>query len=48
MHKEHTFKQDARVTGLVGTAHAVSHFSHLLLASLFPWLKVAFDLSYAE
>lgn len=48
MHKEQTLKQDARLIGLVGAAHAVSHFSHLLLASLFPWLKVAFDLSYAE
>src|SRR5680860_404145 len=48
MYKNQTLKQDALVIGLVGTAHAVSHFSHLLLASLFPWLKVAFDLSYAE
>src|SRR3990172_3086569 len=43
-----TLHQDAQVIGLVGTAHGVSHFFQLLLASLFPWLKVAFDLSYAE
>ena len=43
-----TLRQDAQVIGLVATAHGVSHFSQLLLASLFPWLKLAFDLSYAE
>jgi MFS transporter, FSR family, fosmidomycin resistance protein len=41
-------RQDAQVISLVGSAHAVSHFYHLLLASLFPWLKDAFSLSYAE
>ncbi|RIK91340.1 MAG: MFS transporter [Burkholderiales bacterium] len=40
--------QDARVVGVVGVAHALSHFSQLLLAPLFPWLKDAFALSYAE
>ena len=30
-------RQDATVIGLVGLAHAVSHFSQLLLAPLFPW-----------
>lgn len=40
--------QDARVIGLVGVAHGVSHFFHLLLAPLFPWLKDAFALSFAE
>lgn len=48
MYTEKTLQQDAKVIGLVATAHGVSHFSQLLLASLFPWLKVAFDLSYAE
>jgi MFS transporter, FSR family, fosmidomycin resistance protein len=43
-----TIRQDAQVIGLVGSAHAVSHFYHLLLASLFPWLKDAFNLSYAQ
>ncbi|MGO4469839.1 MFS transporter, partial [Pseudoduganella sp. RAF53_2] len=41
-------KQDARVIGLVGLAHGTSHFYHLILAALFPWLKPAFNLSYAE
>jgi hypothetical protein len=36
------------VIGLVGTAHLISHFSQLLLAPLFPWLKEEFSVSYAE
>ncbi len=43
-----TFRQDAQVISLVGVAHGVSHFFHLILAPLFPWLKEAFSLSYAE
>jgi MFS family permease len=43
-----TLRQDARVIGLVGMAHGTSHFYHLILAALFPWLKPAFNLSYAE
>lgn len=43
-----SFRQDAQVIGLVGVAHGVSHFFHLILAPLFPWLKEAFGLSYAE
>jgi FSR family fosmidomycin resistance protein-like MFS transporter len=43
-----SFRQDAHVIGLVSTAHGVSHFFQLLLASLFPWLKEAFNVSYAE
>ena len=41
-------KQDAGVIGLVGMAHLISHFSQLLLAPLFPWLKAEFNVSYAE
>ncbi|QBE65343.1 MFS transporter [Pseudoduganella lutea] len=48
MKNDDTFRQDARVIGLVGLAHGTSHFYHLILAALFPWLKPAFDLSYAE
>ncbi|MBR7799880.1 MFS transporter [Undibacterium fentianense] len=43
-----SFKQDAMVISLVGLAHAISHFFHMILAPLFPWLKDAFNLSYAE
>jgi len=42
------FRQDAGVIGLVGLAHMISHYSQLLLAPLFPWLKDAFDASYTE
>ncbi len=42
------FRADARVIGLVGIAHLVSHFSQLLLAPLFPWLKAEFNASYTE
>jgi FSR family fosmidomycin resistance protein-like MFS transporter len=42
------FRKDAQVIGLIGLAHGVSHFFHLILAPLFPWLKDAFSLSYAE
>lgn len=41
-------RQDAGVIGLVGIAHLISHFSQLLLAPLFPWLKDAFHASYIE
>jgi FSR family fosmidomycin resistance protein-like MFS transporter len=43
-----SLRQDAQVIGLVALAHSVSHFFHLILAPLFPWLKVEFGLSYAE
>lgn len=41
-------RQDAGIIGLVGVAHLISHFSQLLLAPLFPWLKDEFAVSYAE
>ena len=44
----HPAREDARLIGLVGVAHLISHFSQLLLAPLFPWLKDAFAVSYAE
>jgi len=43
-----SLRQDAGVIGLVGLAHMISHFSQLLLAPLFPWLKEEFSVSYAE
>jgi FSR family fosmidomycin resistance protein-like MFS transporter len=42
------FREDAQVIGLVGLAHMVSHFSQLLLAPLFPWLKDALDANYTQ
>lgn len=45
---EGVFRRDAQVIGLVGLAHGTSHFYHLALAPLFPWLKDAFALSYSE
>lgn len=42
------FRQDVSLIALVGLAHMVSHFSQLLLPPLFPWLKDAFDVSYAQ
>ncbi len=41
-------RHDATIIGLVGLAHAVSHFSQLVLAPLFPWLKAEFNVSYTE
>jgi len=41
-------RDDAMVIALVGLAHSISHFSQLLLAPLFPWLKEAFGVSYAQ
>ena len=38
-----TLRADAQLIGLVGLAHAISHFSQLVLAPLFPWLKDAFN-----
>ena len=43
-----SLRQDAGVIGLVGMAHLISHFSQLLLAPLFPWLKDEFAVSYAQ
>jgi MFS family permease len=39
---------DAEVIGLVGLAHGTSHFFHLMLPPLFPWLMADFSLSYTE
>jgi MFS family permease len=41
-------RQDVKLISLVGGAHLISHYSQLLLAPLFPWLKTAFGVSYAE
>jgi MFS family permease len=41
-------RRDATVIGLVGLAHGTSHFSHLLLAPLFPIFIRDFGLSYSD
>jgi MFS family permease len=41
-------QQDATIIGLVGLAHASSHFGHLLLPLLFPVFMKEFGLSYSE
>ncbi len=43
-----SLRRDAGVIGLVGLGHLISHFSQLLLAPLFPWLKEALNASYTE
>ncbi len=42
------FRQDASVMGLVGLAHASSHFSHLLLPVMFPVFMKEFGWSFSE
>ncbi|MFM9880014.1 MAG: MFS transporter [Burkholderiaceae bacterium] len=43
-----TLQQDAKVMGLVGLAHASSHFAHMLLSPLFPLFIIDFGLSFTE
>ena len=39
---------DAGVIALVGLSHGTSHFFHLMLPPLFPWLMRDFSLSYTD
>ena len=41
-------RQDAGIIGLVGLAHASSHFAHLLLPLMFPVFMKEFGLSFSE
>nr|WP_184710817.1 MFS transporter [Comamonas odontotermitis] len=43
-----SLRQDSRTIGLIGLAHGSSHFFHLLLPPLFPWLIQDFGFSYSE
>lgn len=43
-----SLRQDASVIGLVGLAHASSHFSHLLLPLLFPVFMHEFGLDFTQ
>lgn len=47
-HSPVPLRQDAAVIGLVGLAHGASHFSHLLLAPLFPVFIRDFGLSFSD
>ena len=40
-----TLRQDARTIGLIGLAHGSSHFFHMLLPPLFPFLIADFGYS---
>lgn len=42
------FRQDATVISLVGFAHGTSHFFHLMLPPLFPWLMSEYSLSFTQ
>ena len=41
-----SFRNDAKVIGIVGIAHGLSHFFQLVLPPLFPLLKAEFGTSY--
>ncbi|SDM08080.1 Sugar phosphate permease [Oryzisolibacter propanilivorax] len=41
-------RQDARTIGLIGLAHGSSHFFHMLLPPLFPFLIADFGFTYSE
>jgi MFS family permease len=43
-----TPSRERRTVTVVSTAHGCSHFFHLIVAPLFPWLKTEFALSYSE
>ncbi|HUL65930.1 MAG TPA: MFS transporter [Burkholderiaceae bacterium] len=45
---EQPLQRDAEVIGLVGIAHASSHFFQLVLPPLFPWLMKDFGLSFTQ
>jgi MFS transporter, FSR family, fosmidomycin resistance protein len=46
--KDPVARRDVRVISVVGFAHGTSHFFHLLLAPLFPWLMHDFGLTFTE
>ena len=41
-------KKDVLLISLLGIAHGVSHFFHLVIPPLIPWIKPEFGLSYSE
>lgn len=44
---DNSFRHDAKVIGLVGVAHSLSHFFQLALPPLFPLLRDEFGVSFA-
>jgi FSR family fosmidomycin resistance protein-like MFS transporter len=46
--KDPKARRDVRVIGVVGFAHGTSHFFHLLLPPLFPWLMQDFSLNFTQ
>src|SRR4026209_1816227 len=40
--------RDGEIIALVGLAHGTSHFFHLMLPPLFPWLMRDFSLSFTD
>lgn len=40
-------QRDTTVISVIGLAHGTSHFFHLLLSPLFPWLMPAFGLDFS-
>lgn len=46
--QSHPARRDAAIIALIGAVHGVSHFFHLLLPPLFPWLMAEFDLSFTR
>jgi len=41
-------RKDAEVISLIGLAHGTSHFFHMMLPPLFPWLMAEFSLSFTQ
>src|SRR5262252_7436494 len=41
-------KSDVEVISLMGLAHGTSHFFHLMVPSLFPWLMREFSLNFTQ
>ncbi len=41
-------KHDARIIALISFGHAIAHFYNLILTPLFPWIKISFNLTWAQ
>ena len=47
-HPANAARHDYGVITVVGFAHGTSHFFHLLLPALYPWLMPEFELSFSR